>query len=87
MLWDQERLNTALLQNDVANKIDYIFVPQESFQFAQGLYRLLRDLDQSNYQSIYMPTPPAGEDWDAVRDRLQRASFGSGPSSSNHISS
>ena len=87
VLWDQERLNTALLQNDVANKIDYIFVPQESFQFAQGLYRLLRDLDQSNYQSIYMPTPPAGEDWDAVRDRLQRASFGSGPSSSNHISS
>ena len=87
VLWDQEQLNIALPQNDVANKIDCIFVPQEPFQFAQGLYRLLRDLDQSNYQSIYMPTPPAGEDWDAVRDRLQRASFGSGPSSSNHISS
>lgn len=87
VMWDQEQLNPRLLQHGTTNKIDYIFVPQESSRFAQGLYRLLRDLDQSNYQSIYIPIPPSSEDWDAVRDRLQRASFGSGPSSSNHISS
>jgi L-threonylcarbamoyladenylate synthase len=28
-----------------------------------------------------------GEEWDGVRDRLQRACFGSGPSSSSHANS
>ncbi len=87
VLWEMEKFNPALLPHDTAKQIDYIFLPQDSYRFAQGLYRLLRDLDQSNYRSIYMPTPPDGEDWDAVRDRLQRASFGSGPSSSSHMSS
>ena len=61
-------------------------VPSDSAAFASRLYRSLRDLDQQGWDLILFPEPPAGEEWDGVRDRLQRACFGSGPSSNNHDS-
>lgn len=61
-------------------------VPSDSASFASRLYRSLRDLDQQGWDLILFPEPPAGEEWDGVRDRLQRACFGSGPSSSNQVS-
>lgn len=64
-----------------------IEIPYNSAAFASRLYRLLRDLDQQGWDLILLPEPPAGEEWDGVRDRLQRACFGSGPSSISHISS
>jgi L-threonylcarbamoyladenylate synthase len=64
-----------------------VIVPSDSATFASRLYRSLRDLDQQGWDLILFPEPPAGEEWDGVRDRLQRACFGSGPSSSNHANS
>jgi L-threonylcarbamoyladenylate synthase len=64
-----------------------VIVPSDSTTFASRLYRSLRDLDQQGWDLILFPEPPAGEEWDGVRDRLQRACFGSGPSSSNHAKS
>lgn len=64
-----------------------VIVPSDSATFASRLYRSLRDLDQQGWDLILYPEPPAGEEWDGVRDRLQRACFGSGPSSSNHANS
>ncbi|WP_114639165.1 L-threonylcarbamoyladenylate synthase [Polynucleobacter necessarius] len=61
-------------------------VSSDSTSFASKLYRTLRDLDQQGWDLILFPEPPAGEEWDGVRDRLQRACFGSGPSSSSHSS-
>jgi L-threonylcarbamoyladenylate synthase len=61
-------------------------VSSDSASFASKLYRTLRDLDQQGWDLILFPEPPAGEEWDGVRDRLQRACFGSGPSSSSHSS-
>jgi L-threonylcarbamoyladenylate synthase len=61
-----------------------VLVPSDSAAFASRLYRTLRDLDQQGWDLILFPEPPAGEEWDGVRDRLQRACFGSGPSSSSH---
>jgi L-threonylcarbamoyladenylate synthase len=63
-----------------------VTVPSNSAAFASRLYRSLRDLDEQGWDLILFPEPPAGEEWDGVRDRLQRACFGSGPSSSNHVS-
>ena len=63
-----------------------VTVPSDSAAFASRLYRSLRDLDEQGWDLILFPEPPAGEEWDGVRDRLQRACFGSGPSSSNHVS-
>lgn len=64
-----------------------VIVPSDSATFASRLYRSLRDLDQQGWDLILFPEPPAGEEWDGVRDRLQRACFGSGPSSSSHANS
>lgn len=64
-----------------------VIVPSDSSTFASRLYRSLRDLDQQGWDLILFPEPPAGEEWDGVRDRLQRACFGSGPSSSSHAKS
>jgi L-threonylcarbamoyladenylate synthase len=64
-----------------------LIVPSDSAAFASRLYRSLRDLDQQGWDLILFPEPPAGEEWDGVRDRLQRACFGSGPSLSSHASS
>ena len=61
-----------------------MIVPSDSAIFASRLYRSLRDLDQQGWDLILFPEPPVGEEWDGVRDRLQRACFGSGPSSSSH---
>jgi L-threonylcarbamoyladenylate synthase len=61
-----------------------VIVPSDSAAFASRLYRSLRDLDQQGWDLILFPEPPTGEEWDGVRDRLQRACFGSGPSSSSH---
>lgn len=61
-----------------------VVMPSDSPTFASRLYRSLRDLDQQGWDLILFPEPPAGEEWDGVRDRLQRACFGSGPSSSSH---
>ena len=61
-----------------------MIIPSDSAIFASRLYRSLRDLDQQGWDLILFPEPPAGEEWDGVRDRLQRACFGSGPSSSSH---
>jgi L-threonylcarbamoyladenylate synthase len=61
-------------------------IPSDSAAFASYLYRSLRDLDQQEWDLILFPEPPAGEEWDGVRDRLQRACFGSGPSSSSQDS-
>ena len=59
-------------------------MPSDSVAFASRLYRSLRDLDQQDWDLILFPEPPVGEEWDGVRDRLQRACFGSGPSFSSH---
>jgi L-threonylcarbamoyladenylate synthase len=64
-----------------------VLVPSDGVSFAGKLYRTLRDLDQQGWDLILLPEPPAGEEWDGVRDRLQRACFGSGPSSSSHANS
>lgn len=86
IVWEMERS----LQQDQLKKysqhLEFISMPKDPTLLAQRLYRLLRDLDHGQYQGILIPNPPLEEAWDAVRDRLQRASFGSGPSSKSQVS-
>ena len=83
-VWDSE----SSLGHDghPSARFEEVEVSSDSVAFASRLYRSLRDLDQQGWDLILFPEPPAGEEWDGVRDRLQRACFGSGPSSSNHDS-
>ena len=90
VVWEDISSHDQVLFNELTKhnkQSKLISVPKEPIAFAHGLYRLLRLLDQSQYQQIYIPSPPNTEEWDAIQDRLQRASFGSGPSSSSHASS
>ena len=84
-VWDSE----SSLSHDghPSAHFEEIEIPSDSTAFASRLYRSLRDLDRQGWDLILFPEPPAGEEWDGVRDRLQRACFGSGPSSSSHVSS
>ena len=84
-VWDSE----SSLSHDGHPSVQFeeVEVPSDSAAFATRLYRSLRDLDQQGWDLILYPEPPAGEEWDGVRDRLQRACFGSGPSSSSQVNS
>ncbi len=55
-----------------------LLLPLESKALARELYALLRQLDTLNVDCIYFEKLPEGVEWDAVRDRLGRASVGSG---------
>jgi len=49
-------------------------MPDDAGQAARELFAALRDFDDAGVQLIWVETPPAGPEWDGVRDRLQRAS-------------
>ena len=84
VVWESEQMRD--LQVLGASHIQQLTVPEQSDLFASRLYRLLRDLDDHSWDLIVMPEPPMGQEWDGVRDRLQRACFGSGPPVNNHVS-
>jgi L-threonylcarbamoyladenylate synthase len=48
-------------------------MPLDAAQTAQQLFAVLREFDQQGVKLIWIETPPIGPEWDAVRDRLQRA--------------
>jgi L-threonylcarbamoyladenylate synthase len=47
-------------------------------RFEHEIYAALRALDATPVDLIAIETPPASDDWDAVNDRLHRATFTSG---------
>lgn len=55
-----------------------VLLPLESKAVARELYALLRQLDALNVDCIFFEQLPDGPEWDAIRDRLGRASVGSG---------
>jgi L-threonylcarbamoyladenylate synthase len=85
VVWESEQIRDPQVLG--ASHIQQVTIPEQSGLFASRLYRLLRDLDDHSWDLIVMPEPPIGQEWDGVRDRLQRACFGSGPPVNNHVSS
>lgn len=55
-----------------------VLLPLESKAVARELYALLRQLDALSVDCIFFEQLPDGVEWDAIRDRLGRASVGSG---------
>ena len=51
-----------------------IKMPSDPTAYAASLYRALRKLDQEGVGTIHVETPPDGPDWEAVHDRLKKAS-------------
>ena len=49
-------------------------MPNDARACAHDLFAVLREMDALGVQEIWVEHPPAGSDWDGVRDRLSRAS-------------
>ena len=48
-------------------------MPDDAVTCAHDVFAVLRRLDTPDCHTIWVQTPPEGQDWDGVRDRLQRA--------------
>jgi L-threonylcarbamoyladenylate synthase len=48
-------------------------MPDDAAATAQQLFAVLRGFDDDGVKLIWIETPPAGPEWEGVRDRLQRA--------------
>ncbi len=48
-------------------------MPTDAKAYAQALYHRLRELDKMEFKQIIIESVPDDPEWDAVRDRLQRA--------------
>jgi L-threonylcarbamoyladenylate synthase len=55
--------------------VSLVEMPGSCNAYAHDLYNILRELDKKKFQKILIETVPSGEDWDAIRDRLTRATF------------
>jgi L-threonylcarbamoyladenylate synthase len=51
-----------------------IKMPTDPVAYAASLYRVLRQLDQCGLESIFVERPPDDPEWEAVHDRLKKAS-------------
>lgn len=58
---------------DVPAGVWWVKMPSDAAQCAHDLFAQLRAMDAEGVQEIWVETPPDGEAWDGVRDRLQRA--------------
>jgi L-threonylcarbamoyladenylate synthase len=55
-------------------RVDYwLRMPRDPAAYAQRLYAALRELDGAGCEAILIESPPEEPPWQAVRDRLQRA--------------
>ncbi|MHB1948503.1 MAG: L-threonylcarbamoyladenylate synthase [Gammaproteobacteria bacterium] len=55
-------------------KIQFVQMSNNAKNYAHDLYQILRDLDKKQLQQIVIESVPHEAEWDAIRDRLQRAS-------------
>lgn len=53
---------------------DQIKMPDDPNAYGASLYRALRRLDSTGIRTIYVENPPSHPDWEAVHDRLKKAS-------------
>jgi len=51
----------------------WVRMPREPQAYARRLYAALRELDGAQCGAILIETPPESAEWDAIRDRLSRA--------------
>jgi L-threonylcarbamoyladenylate synthase len=60
-----------------ASLVQWIAAPAQADAWEADLYDALRRFDAANVDRIIVVRPPASPDWDAVRDRLNRAAAAS----------
>ena len=56
-----------------ATNADQIRLPLDPREYARELYKSLRELDRHNPEEILIEALPSDNDWEAIRDRIKRA--------------
>src|SRR5262249_9628279 len=66
----------ALLRSDIVlpESVAPLRLPSDPAGYARDLYASLRELEDRGCNSIVIESVPSSPDWDAIRDRLTRAS-------------
>ncbi len=59
--------------SDIAG--DVVNLSSDPIRYAHDLYQVMRELDKKGLKEIIFERVPVGVEWDAARDRLQRAAF------------
>ncbi|MFX8425889.1 Sua5 family C-terminal domain-containing protein, partial [Acinetobacter baumannii] len=67
------KAEAGLVFTDAAHE-GQVRMPLDPAAYGSGLYRALRRLDQAGHEVIYVEAPPLTPAWDAVNDRLRKAS-------------
>lgn len=68
----------CLIRSEFAfdDKVDWIKMPSDAPSYAKRLYQTLRSVDNQNYKQIMIEMVPESIEWEAIRDRLLRATQG-----------
>lgn len=60
-------------KSEISN-VSWLMMSDEPQQYARDLYLTLRKLDQGGFQGILVETVPETDEWEAISDRLKKAS-------------
>ena len=71
-LWARTAL-PSVEQPALPEGVKHFPMPSDAAQCAHDLFAQLRAMDALGVQEIWIETPPDGEAWEGVKDRLQRA--------------
>lgn len=72
----QEQPVAVMAYSEVAitkAEIKHVVMPVDARQYAHDLYHVLRELDHLQLHGIMIEAVPDAPEWEAIRDRLQRA--------------
>jgi len=58
---------------DISQQV--IFLTNDAHHYAHELYRTLRECDQGQFKTIVVLAVPSSPEWEAIRDRLAKASY------------
>lgn len=70
---DERHVLITHQERDVPAFVELVVMPSEPAAYAHDLYRVLRELDAKEYDTIWIETVPDTKPWDAIRDRLNKA--------------
>jgi L-threonylcarbamoyladenylate synthase len=56
-------------------RIHYVKMPENAEHYAHDFYQTLRNLDHQQFKCIVIEAVPEAPEWEALRDRLQKASI------------
>ena len=57
-----------------STQLKQVIAPSDPKEYGRNLYSKLNDLDEENYTSIFFESPPKNFEWEAVNNRLEKAS-------------